>query len=79
MIKITVDNALRSSLANFSDRIEFCDESGKTVGFFVPAAEEEQLLYAWARDQISEAEVVAARSQAGGFSLEQILADLHAA
>jgi hypothetical protein len=77
MLKITVDDSLRSLLANFTTRIELCDESGRTVGFFVPAAEEQQRQYAWARHQFTDAEIDAARRESGGFTIEQILADLH--
>ena len=77
MIKITVDDSLRKHLSDFAARIELCDESGRTVGFFVPASEEQQLLYAWARDQFTDDEIDAARCEPGGFTIEQILAELH--
>lgn len=76
MIKITVDDALRARLADFEERIELCDEAGKTVGFFVPAAEAQRLWYDWAREQFTEDEIDAARNEAGGFSIDQVLADL---
>lgn len=76
MIKILVDDALRAKLSDFVTRIELCDESGNTVGFFVPACEEQRLLYAWARDEFTDEEVETARREPGGFSIAEVLAEL---
>jgi hypothetical protein len=76
MIKITVDDSLRTRLSDFEKRIELCDETGRTVGFFVPASEEQRLLYAWAKDQFTDEEIEAARREPGGLSIEEVLAGL---
>ena len=76
MTKIVADEALRSRLNNFESRLEVCDPSGRTVGFFIPAAEEQKALYAWARGEFSDEEIEAARREPGGFSIEEVLADL---
>jgi hypothetical protein len=37
MTKIIADEMLRSSLHNFSQALELCDESGRVLGRFFPA------------------------------------------
>ena len=39
MTKITVDSATLEKLHNLDTRLELCDASGKTLGFFHPAAD----------------------------------------
>jgi len=55
MNKIVLDTVLRSKLNNLDTEAEFCDEAGQTVGFFLPARRHRQLLYAWAKAQVSDA------------------------
>ena len=45
MNKIIVDSSLRVRLENLHSRLEFSDESGNTLGCFVPASEQERLLF----------------------------------
>jgi hypothetical protein len=45
----------------------------------VPASEHERLLYAWARAEFSDDEIERARAESGGFSLAEVLAELHEA
>lgn len=78
MNKVVVDSALLPKLGNLASRIEFCDVAGRTLGYFVPASEEGDLLYAWARGEFTDDEVNRARGQSGGLSLSEILADLGA-
>ncbi len=77
MNKVIVDPTLRSKLKNLDSRIEFCDESGRTLGYFVPAAEQERLLYAWARTEFTDDEIDRARNEPGGLSILEVLAELH--
>lgn len=76
MNKIVVDETLKSKLQNLDSRLELCDEGGKTLGFFVPAAERERLLRAWARGEFGDEELQRARDQEGGLPLAEVLADL---
>ena len=76
MNKILVDPSLRSRLDNLDSRLEFCDESGKTLGYFVPASEQERLLYAWARAEFTDEEIERARGESGGLTIAEVLADL---
>ena len=41
-------DVLRSRLNGSNAEVELCDESGRTVGRFVPEDSYKQLLYAWA-------------------------------
>ncbi len=38
MPKIVVDSELRNRLNGLSEQLEFCDETGHTLGFFQPVA-----------------------------------------
>ncbi len=76
MNRIIVDPSLLSKLDNLDSRLEFCDESGKTLGYFVPASEQQRLLYAWARAEFSDEEIEHARAEHGGLTVAEVLADL---
>jgi len=76
MNRIVVDQTLRTKLQNLDARLEFCDEAGAVLGYFVPASERRRLLYEWARGQFSDDELAKARAQSGGFTLAEILAEL---
>ena len=76
MSKVTIDQSLRAKLDNLSAEVEFCDESGRTVGYYVPADWHHELLYAWAKSQFTDEELEKARNQPGGRSLPDILARL---
>ena len=51
MSKITLDAELRSKLNGLNESVEVCDESGETVGHFLPAKVYQRILY-----QIAEAQ-----------------------
>jgi len=76
MNKMVVDQTIRSKLQELGSTTQFCDESGHTLGYFIPASEHERLLYAWARGEFTDDEIERARRQEGGFSLKDILAEL---
>jgi len=76
MNKIVVEPSLRSKLNNLDSRLELCDESGKTLGYFLPVSEQQRLLYAWARLEFGDEEIERAREEPGRFSLAEVLADL---
>jgi hypothetical protein len=79
MNRVMLDRDLRSKLSNLEAEFEFCDEAGRTVGFFLPAEQHERLLYAWARSQVNDEEIQSARAEMGGRTLQEILADLERA
>lgn len=76
MPKLTLDPQLQAKLQNLTTELELCDESGKTLGFFLPAQRHRELIYAWLNAQVSDEELEEARREGGGRPLSQILADL---
>lgn len=73
MNKILVDPGTRTRLDNLESELEFCDESGRTLGFFVPAAEAEPALYEWARREFTDEEIERARREPGGLTIDEVL------
>ena len=63
MGKITLDPELKKKLNGLNEQVEVCDETGKTVGHFVPAGTYRELVYAWAKAQFSDAELEQARRE----------------
>ncbi len=72
MTRLTVDSELRAKLGDFQELVEFCDESGRIIGFFHPAAPSDRPT----SSPISDDEIEAARAQRIGRPLSDILADL---
>ena len=79
MHKIVVDPPTLAKLDNLDSRLEICDQSGRTLGYFVPSAEQGKLLYDWARQEFTDEEIDAARNESGGYRLDEILAELNGA
>jgi hypothetical protein len=76
MRKITLDAETRSKLAPGAEEIELCDERGITLGYYVPADEFREMMYAWAQKLFDEAEVERARRETGGYTTAEALAEL---
>jgi len=75
MTRITIDASFWTRLNNLEGPVEFCDESGRTLGYFHSVATPEEI------DQlpaslISDEELERRRREPGGRSLDAILADL---
>ena len=51
MSMVTLDAALRSMLNGLDEPLELCDESGQTLGHFLPAAIYRKKLYQLAESQ----------------------------
>jgi len=79
MHKIVIDPPTLAKLNNLDSRLEICDQSGRTLGYFVPSAEQEKLLYDWARQEFTDKEIDSARNESGGYRLDDILAELNGA
>lgn len=62
MHKVILDTTLRSKLNHLDEQVEFCDETGRTVGYFLPAELHDRLCYEWAKSQFSDEEL----EQTGG-------------
>ncbi len=73
MNKIVIDKDLRTRLDNLDTELELCDESGHTLGYFVPTAEANPSLYEWARCEFTEEEIESARKEPGGLNIAEVL------
>jgi hypothetical protein len=76
MTTVILDDTLRQKLHGLEAEVELRDETGKIVGHFLPAEKYQSLLYAWARNRLSDEELKRRREEPGGRSLAEILADL---
>jgi hypothetical protein len=72
MTRVTVDDSLRARLNGLDQQIELCDESGKTVGHFLPAALYHKLLYASDHCPYTEEELRQHMQEPGGRTLAEI-------
>lgn len=72
MTKVTVDETLRSRLNGLNEQVVLCDETGRTLGHFLPADVYRELLVAWSEDQISEEELDRRRREPRGRTLSEI-------
>jgi hypothetical protein len=78
MTKVTVDDVFRSKPSGLNDDVELCDESGQTLGHFVPEDLYNKLMYAWLKAQNTDEEVERLRKQTGGRPLAAIWKRLEA-
>jgi hypothetical protein len=58
-------------LANLTDRVEFCDGEGRTLGYFVPVRE--RSLYEGIEIPVSDEELRRAEQQEGGRTTVEVL------
>lgn len=72
MTKVTVDPTLRSKLHNLEGQVELCDESGRTLGHFLPEEFYKELLVAWSRTLITDEELERRIKEPGGRPLAEI-------
>jgi hypothetical protein len=76
MSKVILDAATRARLNGLDQELELCDEAGNVIGYFLPPKEHERLMYAWAKSQVTDAELDAARREQGGMTTQELLAHL---
>jgi hypothetical protein len=72
MNRIVIESAIRSRLDELEAQMEFCDESGRTLGYFVPVPEQDRQLYDWARRQFTDEEIQRARAESGGLTIDEV-------
>jgi hypothetical protein len=74
MVKITLDNDLRGKLNGLNEPLEVCDETGHTVGRFLPAAMYDDLWYAALAAKTGEPkeELRCSHAEQGGRTLAEI-------
>ena len=76
MPKLTLDAALREKLGPLAGEVELCDESGRTLGFFVSPEVHHKLMYAWAKSLFSNEELARARAEPGGVTTDEVIEHL---
>jgi hypothetical protein len=76
MTKLIVDQEMRSKLQNLTAQVELLDESGQTLGYCLPAAEYDRLLYASVKIPFSDEEIARRLQEKGGRPLAGFLAEL---
>ena len=76
MTKMVLDEALRARLKDLAECIELCDQSGRTLGYFVPAADQQRSLYGWAHGEFTDKEIERARREPGGLPIAEVLENL---
>ena len=72
MSRVVLDHELRSKLNGLNEQLEICDEAGKTLGRFVPEALYRELLVAWSKAQLPDAELERRRQEPRGHTLAEI-------
>jgi len=74
MTKVILDQETLAKLHHLRERLEVCDESGSTLGYFNPVVN--RSLYEGVQVSFSEDELNRFEQEPGGRSLADILADL---
>jgi hypothetical protein len=80
MSKVTLDNDLRAKLSGLKKPLEICDESGQTVGHFLPSALYKKFAYAAlaAECSYSAEDLARMHQETGGGSLADLWKQLGA-
>jgi hypothetical protein len=76
MTKVILDAALRAKLNGLQSQLELCDESGHTLGYFVPAGNPGVAATPLFHSPISAQEIERRRKETGGRTLAEIWASL---
>jgi hypothetical protein len=77
MNRVVVDTAVRSRLDNLNSAMELCDESGVTLGYFVPASSRQRVLYQQIQESVTDEELQRAFEEPGEYTIDEVLADLN--
>jgi len=80
MDKLLLDPTTRSRFNGLDRYSEVCDETGQTLGFFLPPEFHHEVMYAWAKALFSEAELAEARAEVrsqGGYTTPEVIARLN--
>ncbi|HKD36496.1 MAG TPA: hypothetical protein VKB78_06835 [Pirellulales bacterium] len=73
MIKIVVDELTSEKLTELGNSAELCDASGRLLGYFHPAEDDDYVGY---DSPLSEEELARRAHDGGGRTLDEIMADL---
>ena len=63
-----------AKLKGLNEELDFCDESGRVVGHYVPADIYLKLLYAQAKTEVTDEELEAARREPRGKTTAEVIA-----
>lgn len=77
MTTVVVDKELREKLNGFEHEVIFCDESGQTVGRFLPESEYMKMLYERARHMFTDEELEAARRPQREYTTAEVIEHLN--
>jgi hypothetical protein len=72
MERIVLDPQLRSRLNGLDEHVEVCDETGKTLGHFLPERLYREFLVAWSRFHLPDDELQRRRQEPRGRTLAEI-------
>ncbi len=72
MSRVMLDSQLRAKLNGLDDAVEICDESGNTLGRFLPESLYRDLLLAWSKADLPDAELQRRRKEPRGRTLAEI-------
>ena len=75
MTKILLDPATRDRLAKVDTCAELCDESGRSLGHFIPAVDDR--LYQQIEVPFAEDELASAETEKDAYSTAEVLRRLH--
>lgn len=76
MPKVILDRATLARFNELKERVEFCDEAGRTLGHFQPVPSRDHGMYENLECPLTEDELRLREEEGGGRSLAEILADL---
>jgi hypothetical protein len=78
MTRVVIDQSIRAKFNDLAEQIELCDETGRTLGYFVPPEMHRELIRAWAIAEVSDEELERRRQEPGGKTLQEIWRSLGA-
>jgi hypothetical protein len=76
MTTLQIDQKLKSQLGELSGPMEFCDEQGRRLGYFIPVEDVDASTWEWARGAFTDEELERAQNEKGGYALHEILDEL---
>ncbi len=72
MSRVMLDPQMRSKLNGLDDQMEICDESGRTLGRFLPESLYRELLLAWSKADLPDEELQRRWQEPRGCTLAEI-------
>ena len=76
MTQMILERSLQSRLEQSDSEVEFRDEQGQLVGYFVPPRLHREFILAWSRVHVSDEDLERARHESSERSLAELLDSL---